>query len=266
MTFAAKLAKTYEVLSKIITDRERAEMMKQRAKEIMTKKPSGQMSPIHKTKDKYKIVDSVVSKEGVANIIVDIEPTKSNYDAIYKLIEGLHLKYLILDKDDDINSSAVINVGLSYDTEDFTEAEVRSEVKKITDAATHWVENKNKPSFLKLVKSQTTAKVVKNNAKHGWDLGDINPSDFKALLKKLNIKETAKKTDRAWVWEGEGITIYTGNDPLTGKYLSGHREDEIGYLSYVGVEGDADKVKIAVDHLNEFGNFKDESPGRRDFI
>jgi hypothetical protein len=25
-------------------------------------------------------------------------------------------------------------------------------------------------------------------------------------------------------------------------------------------------LPIAVDHLNEFGNFKDESPGRRDFI
>jgi len=103
-------------------------------------------------------------------------------------------------------------------------------------------------------------------AKHGFDLTNLDLRFWKKLIKDLGISETPVLDGGAWLWTGDGIEIATGNDPISGKFASGKRQLEVGYLSYVGIEGDPAKVKKVVDLIKESGDYKDESVGKRDFI
>ena len=106
-----------------------------------------------------------------------------------------------------------------------------------------------------------------DQSKHGFDLGDIDVKDWSKILKALGIKETPELTGKGYQWKGPDILIVTGNDPISGNYINPkQREPEVGYLSYVGVEGKPEKVKKAVNMLKKYGSFKDESPGERQFI
>ena len=68
-------------------------------------------------------------------------------------------------------------------------------------------------------------------------------------------------------WKGPGISIVTGNNPITGEYMSpDRRENEKGFALYVGLEGDPDKVKEAVAMIKKIGSSKGESKGKREFI
>ena len=103
---------------------------------------------------------------------------------------------------------------------------------------------------------------------HGFDLTDIDASDWKLVLSGVGIRDHEGKIGRdGWQWKGPGILIVTGNNPITGEYALGQREPEENYASYIGIEGEPEKVKIAADMIRELAkNIKDESPGERQFI
>jgi hypothetical protein len=109
------------------------------------------------------------------------------------------------------------------------------------------------------------------NAPHeaGFDLTSIPPENWKKVLKAVgikNLKPTLK--ERAWVWSGEGIEIRTGNDPISGKYGAGQkRKDEVGYASYIGLEGTEEKVKLAYKMIKELAeSIKEADPHRASYI
>jgi len=113
--------------------------------------------------------------------------------------------------------------------------------------------------------------------KWGFDLtGFKSAEDWKKVLKSVGISDEGKLTTEKvsgienvyWVWKGKGITIYTGNNPVTGEYLyPKRREPEVGYASYIGIEGNEDKVKKVVKTIKSLTNdIKAESPNKRDFI
>ena len=65
-------------------------------------------------------------------------------------------------------------------------------------------------------------KKLNEGAKHGFDLTDFKRNGFKQLLKALKIRPKAQldRNESGWEWKGNGITIVTGNNPLTGEYAS----------------------------------------------
>ena len=89
--------------------------------------------------------------------------------------------------------------------------------------------------------------------KHGFDLTDFKSGGFQKLLKLLQIKPKGKLTKSRhgagqWEWKGKNILIVTGNNPKTGEYAEpNRRKDEKNYASYMGIEGDQDKVETAVE-------------------
>jgi hypothetical protein len=101
---------------------------------------------------------------------------------------------------------------------------------------------------------------------HGFDLTSFEkPANFEKLLKMLGLKGEGERGESGWEWKNNDIIIVTGNNPITGEYFRGNRENEPGYASYIGLTGNADKVKKAADYIRKFDP-KDESPGNRDFI
>jgi|TARA_A100001388_G_C28533327_1_gene386631 hypothetical protein len=107
-------------------------------------------------------------------------------------------------------------------------------------------------------------------ARHGFDLTDFKPGGYKKVLKALGIPMRSKigNPDKGFQWKGRGILIVTGNDPITGKFRNPDRRDpERNYASYIGIEGDADKVKRAVELIKKHTSYrKGESKGTRGYI
>ncbi len=138
----------------------------------------------------------------------------------------------------------------------------------------------------KMVSPQIGVRLKRTVSKHssphlewGFDLTDFEPNGFQKVLKGLGIPqeyvrswhepdETIKERQgRGFVWEGEGIMIETKNNPITGQYGTERmREPEKDYASYIGISGQPDQVKKAVELIKKYGDAKDESPNRRDFI
>jgi|TARA_B100000073_G_scaffold288688_1_gene250857 hypothetical protein len=112
--------------------------------------------------------------------------------------------------------------------------------------------------------------------KHGFDLTDFKPKGFQKVLKDLKIRPKAQldRNESGWEWKGNGITIVTGNNPLTGEYASAvsgkspiKRKLEKNYASYIGVEGKPELVQQAVESIRRNASYiKNESPNRRDYI
>jgi hypothetical protein len=120
----------------------------------------------------------------------------------------------------------------------------------------------------KLLKESKEKLILEQELKWGFDLTDMPAKNWKIILSSLGINQSKgiNINDR-WLWKGTGIKIFTGNDPITGKYGSlGSREDDIGYASYIGIEGDADKVNLAVKLIKKYGDSKGESPKNRRYI
>ena len=107
-------------------------------------------------------------------------------------------------------------------------------------------------------------------ARHGFDLTDFKPGGYKKVLKALGIPMRSKigNPDKGFQWKGRGILIVTGNDPITGKFRNPDRRDpERNYASYIGIVGDADKVKQAVELIKKNTSYrKGESKGTRGYI
>jgi len=125
------------------------------------------------------------------------------------------------------------------------------------------------PSFAE-DKTADDSEASSGETEWGFDLSSFQSAEaFLKLLKMLGISNTkpSKDSDKSgWTWSGPGISLTTGNDPISGERFGGHREPEVGYASYIGMTGDADKVKKAADYIRKFGDPKDESPNSRDFI
>ena len=113
----------------------------------------------------------------------------------------------------------------------------------------------------------------------GFDLTSFGSADdFQALLsrhglsryKKVAHKDYAgKHIYNTFEWSGDGLTIITANNPLTGEYSGGNkqREPEKGYASYIGIDGRPDKVKALVEDIKgTTRDIKDESPNERQFV
>ena len=116
-------------------------------------------------------------------------------------------------------------------------------------------------------------------AKHGFDLTDFRHNKFIVVLKNLGIKpkavrgdEVSGRKEHGWVWQGPGIRIVTGNNPITGEFATKRdgkptRKNEKDYASYMGVEGKPDLVQQAVELIHKWASYiKDESPGKRHYI
>jgi hypothetical protein len=109
--------------------------------------------------------------------------------------------------------------------------------------------------------------------KWGFDITDFgdNPLRFERVLARAGISPNATP-DRGsmgeFIWKGSGVIIVTGNNPITGEYFQPNRRaPEIGFASYIGIEGNPEKVANVVKAVKKFAtSIKDESPGERDFI
>ena len=107
--------------------------------------------------------------------------------------------------------------------------------------------------------------------KWGFDLVSfVSVRGFAKVLAAVGIspyQEPHRGSGGEFIWKGSGIFIVTGNDPITGEYREpGRREPQLGYASYMGIEGNPEKVAAAVQAVKKHGDYKDESPGRREFI
>lgn len=115
-------------------------------------------------------------------------------------------------------------------------------------------------------------KLNENKRLHGFDLTDFRSGGFQKVLKGMDIKPKGKLGKSKWgapqwEWKGDDILIVTANNPITGEYaIKNGRENEKNYASYIGIEGDADKVIQAVDLIKKYGSYKGESKGDRKFI
>jgi len=105
-----------------------------------------------------------------------------------------------------------------------------------------------------------------NKAEWGFDLTGISADIWKQILKTIKASEKPTNNNDTWVWKGEKVTIYTGNDPISGKFARKGRGDEVDYASYIGIEGDRDLVEKVADTIREYGDCKDESPNERNYI
>ena len=128
----------------------------------------------------------------------------------------------------------------------------------------------NKKTIMEMNKKWKDFRLTEQKAKHGFDLSDFKPGGYKKVLKALGIPMKWKigNPDTGFQWKGRGILIVTGNDPITGKFRNPDRRDpERNYASYIGIEGDADKVKKAVELIKKHTSYRiGESKGTRGFI
>ncbi len=142
---------------------------------------------------------------------------------------------------------------------DTTEA-LRSDLKTIREFTDAVIENHKRN------KKDKNPSDSASEVEWGFDLtGFDTAANFTKLLKMVGASSNAKLDDNTWFWTGPGIEIRTGNNPITGEYGSGKRQKEVGYASYIGIKGEADKVKKAAAYIRKFDP-KDETPNSARFI
>lgn len=138
----------------------------------------------------------------------------------------------------------------------------------------------NKPSGpIKKTRKPRSKGVVKTKMQPqyewGFDLTEISAKDWIHCLKLVGIspigdlrKPYPEANHLVWMWEGEGIKVHTGNNPITGEYnRPGDRDNDVGYASYIGVYGDKDKVTKFSKAVSKLATFiKEETPGESHFI
>lgn len=105
-------------------------------------------------------------------------------------------------------------------------------------------------------------------AKAGFDLSDISAEKWETGMKKFDL-DTVAKTDKGWFWTDSNSRnfVVTANNPVSGEYFSGRRQDEKNYASYVGVEGSSEFVQEFFNWFKENADYiKDEEFGNRGYI
>lgn len=105
----------------------------------------------------------------------------------------------------------------------------------------------------------------------GFDLSDMSVVNWKLFLDRNGISHEPEQTDNGWVWRcGEFNFVVTASNPITGMYYRKHlgaASSEIGFLGYVGIEGDSSFVANAFVDFKELADYcKGEEFGRRGFI
>jgi hypothetical protein len=109
----------------------------------------------------------------------------------------------------------------------------------------------------------------------GFDLTDFNEEDeeigirkFKELLNRFNISDKAIETSGfEWRNKDESIIIVTANNPITGEYIGSCRDNEKGYLSYVGISCEKlDILKLIISEFRIRATFIKDEHNARIFI
>lgn len=71
--------------------------------------------------------------------------------------------------------------------------------------------------------------------KAGMDLTEFDSVQaFEELINKYNMGEV--KSERGFKFKGDGVTLVTGNHPITGEHKD-NRAPQKAYASYIGIEG-----------------------------
>ena len=116
---------------------------------------------------------------------------------------------------------------------------------------------------------------VKSDRLHGFDLtliddGQAGVDKWKAILKvmKLPLKPYHDKANYCYVWANKRVKLVTANNPITGQYSHPSKRDpELGYASYIGIEGSPAQVAQLATLIREAAvSIKEEVPGERQFI
>ena len=117
--------------------------------------------------------------------------------------------------------------------------------------------------------------------KFGCDLTSFGKSDstdtekinvFKGFLKALGINsENEPIKEQKFIWKSDDVTLVTSNNPITGKHGWDDNSHEIGYASYMGLEGDKEKIEAGIEYLEDCESedkacVKEYDPGYRHFI
>lgn len=108
----------------------------------------------------------------------------------------------------------------------------------------------------------------------GFDFTAMHPDDFEALLDQFELPETPirfekyldEMTGERLVWANETVMLVTGANPITGEKVRHNTSDEPkpGYLSAVGIVGEADAVDAVYDYIGKHHiECKGTSPERR---
>jgi hypothetical protein len=91
------------------------------------------------------------------------------------------------------------------------------------------------------------------DGKAGRDLTTFgSPETFEQVLADLDLPsdpiELYDDLDRrrCFVWANDELMIVTGANPITGEHAH-YDQNELGYASYIGIEGDEDAVRTADD-------------------
>ena len=118
-------------------------------------------------------------------------------------------------------------------------------------------------------------------AEYGFDLTNFDGViGFKKVLKenKLSGKAIKKcvKSDRDpkktlychYEWKDKDVKLVTGSNPITGVHgLIRGRKKDIGYASYMGIEGKPSAVEKLAKSIKKHATFiKGENPKEREFI
>merc|ERR1712146_530083 len=89
-----------------------------------------------------------------------------------------------------------------------------------------------------------------------------------AGIDEKNVRFQGCPLSPSYAWRGKDILLFTKNNPITGEYAwRWTKEKEIGYLSYVGIEGAPNRVKEVAEAIKDIAiDMKDESPYERAFF
>jgi hypothetical protein len=112
-----------------------------------------------------------------------------------------------------------------------------------------------------------------------FDLTDFRSARvFAGVLDNLNLHPVEEyfrlslgsneSNDRyVYVWANSEGMIITGNNPITGAYSRPEdRHNQVGYASYIGIEGTPSFVEKATELIKKNGNWKDYDTESRSFM
>lgn len=108
-------------------------------------------------------------------------------------------------------------------------------------------------------------------SKHGFDITDFGSlAAWQGFCRELGLHEEPKndETSRCFVWSNDrSLRVVTQNNPETGEYGPGGRELEVGFASYIGIEGPDYEVANCAAAVRRWAVLiKDERAGVRAYI
>ena len=115
---------------------------------------------------------------------------------------------------------------------------------------------------------------LQNKLKWGFDLTDFGKAErFKNVLKQNQLPLSARtklmakdmpRRYKVFVWQNKDVKMVTANNPITGKGTDGN---EIGYASYMGIEGKPLNVKRLAKSIRKNAvQIKEENPRENPYV